>query len=1643
MASLISLPLSFLRRISRMRIPGLARGIVAPSLPATWHAQSAQDNEVRSTPASRQSGTPTRWLRISGYSAILAAGCLAMQGAFAHSASTVTDHHDSADSTKSQPYGFADAFPTADDRAPNPAVQNRGWGWGVRATGTIIKNHWDGSGLDGIYVKDGVVSLSTSSDRPSANPPTGFNEAKSFSSCVWDSATTAGNNKASKVSRFYISGPRPNSSDPDIGARFDWNAAGGGNGQFEGLFAFSNTSEMDLAFRLDDGHDWQEDDKLVLRCYLDQPSSWVLAIMVQVGERLEASSAHEVVFSHNDSANNFTKAVDVTYPTDDQRGVGIGDGQWRIVAAGDQHQSTRYIKGLNGFSIDNTNSVAKAVVTYYRKSPPGLYSVYNAFHDHNQGAVTGATTFIITNVAGSGALTVTNSGVKVGESDHPIIEHSTFYSLVTIDMHPSNHNPEFRKAPGDRTDTNIVDTANNPPTKWLQLQQQAVKVARVEGALVNATKKSIYVDNIQYEEGVYASDGTYTRRSNAVDPDNNHLNIQRCSVRGPGFKHRDIKGFFMADDRQSGGQHRRGSYFVQQVASGMEAGGQFTITANPNSQSGTIARHASGNNTDLIFRLDDDHTFRNGDKIKIWCFDSSDYGEDRISVEFNITVRDLTVEEIPALTLKGSVHHDFSQYIDVNGLRSETTFSGLDQLTDCGDDAVLNLSVDNNVLIGQCPGGLTDENLTINVALKQWENAVIGATVSSNNRHPNYSHSNDTASVDAVSATDASGQDLNDTPAVRDAVITKTITLTIPSTRLGTGDGSLVGNSIYLKSVSYNPANAGATSFPRHQFCDIISGGTSGIKHFYLANARNSGTVKRGVLYIRDNAMTGNSNRFIPVSSDRNTSDPVWGMNTTGTELLIRLEDDHSYSTKTSIYFQCGSGSLTDASPDDISEYFAFDINPFRFSLPAGDQSQIAFEKSDYRYTLNPLAADLSGQNGAFFSLSTEKGSTQDSLSLDHTVGNDGSVTLTSSAFTANQVGTHTVILVYKDDQTSCVDDNEASVSCTDDDAMTRPPVYGATWSLDSNDPNTSGNDNQRQSNDEFSFVNEGSSVADDNEVGGSDHPEEGEGVVRIEFTLRVFDFATGEQAALCSDDNGSPNFDQRVVNRTVYAREIFRTDGSDRVIIPPPHDMPRFVLTSRLTFTGLSRGEVSLNLNGGTFNAPMTLDHAKVKKLDGTVNEGIDISLERGGNPGSDFVVYGIEINDGDDVKMAKGDFLEFTLPPLSGVSLLNDNDTVTIDASVIAVTGNFPGGSGSVSKCLSDRHSGGKPCIYARSMSVASLSLGPTNNGGGQENLSGAIDPDNPDRLVGGGPVVDITVPGGLVGASTSQVITALRVGEVDYEYKFADPINNPVTLENGNICLPNERVEPRVEPIGIRGEIMGFRRGDAINIAVSPEPSENKGFLVMRNMITQGAPIVRMPGGGVFSRELSQTVLASGKWEFFFIPKSGVNLQFADTWTLSAGLDFLHPDFTDIASSPISRTVIIGHQRSGSAQALAYAIPPLSAADGSFIRIRCEFPDTTNTCRISLECSNQSGDESWFGHVQDPIPYHGTTVLNGQDIASILEPSGFDPQSHWGGEYNGRLACEVFVRENSRITLQMLVRSGGILTNNTDVNWDSPVQ
>ncbi len=1624
MASLISLPLSFLRRISRKRIRGFARGIVARSLLATRQAQSAQDNEknVRTVCTSRQSLSPTRRLGILGHLAILATGCLAMQGVFAHSSSSLTDHHDSGEATKSQPYGFDDAAPSMDD--------NAGYGYIARAKGTVIKDYWNDSDRESIYAKDAKITQSASTGRFGLRL-LGWNTAKIVTRCEWDSATTSGDKKKSAITRFYVSSPYSNGN-KSVGAQFDWDADSGDDGEFKGIFALNSIDEMDLVFRLDPGHDWEEDDKIVLRCYrkdvpgLDDLPQWTAALMVQVGERLSVTAApsvtHRTEYAQNaDSDKDFGSEFVIQYPGNDSRGIGIGDGGWKEVT-NSQHQSTLHTKGLSGFSVVDTQEGSNATIEYHKNSPPGLYSIHTAFFDHNRGAVSGATVHTVSNPQQHGGVTVRDTNSKVGGEDHPAIESSTVYSsFVTIDLHPSNHSPVFRTAPADRSDSDFDDEDT-----WPQLTLQPVKVANVEGALVNSTKKGIYVEGIQYEQGDYGN-GSYRKRSNTVDVANNHVNIARCTVRGSKLKHRDIKGFFISDDRATGAV-QRGSYFTKGSTTGMELGGEFKIATTTG-----VAKHASGNNTDLIFRLEDDHTFRNGDKIKVWCFDGDGY-QARIAVEFNITVREFMVKAIGDLSLEGVIHHDFSQYVETNGLGSDVVIATSPPLPSCGEHDNLQVMIDETnkgLLTGRCPDGFDDHNLSVTFS-PQVKSAVVGATTSSNNTNDNYGHNSDTDSGTAVSNS-------TDTPAVADTAFSRTISLSIDETRVGTGDGTLIDNNIYLKTVTYDPANTAATTFPTHQFCDIVNERAAWVRHFYLANKRHTATdPKRGVLYVRDDSLTGNNaNRFIPVSSqDGNTEDPVWGMNTTATEMVIRLREGHRYDITEPTIIQCASGDLTDESPSDVSEYFSIELKSLALANPisAEDRRQNAYERRSYNYTIGALATDKSGQNGAFFSFSNVNSNANGTslTNLEHELRN-GTVSLaTTEPFTAADIGEYEITLVYKDDQTICVDSNDEVVNCMTSGewtsgAIAQSPVHGATVSA-----------NGKQQNASFTYATDTNPTTQ--RVGAGDHPAQNEGVLKAEFVLVVNDFATGEQATLCTDDSGTRIFDQRVVNRPIYAREVFRNGRSGgSVIVPPTHSPPKFILTSRSKIIGLSRGEISLNLNGATFHEAMNLDHVEAKNIAGESQKSVDIALKSGGSVGSDFVVYSLEIEsaeaDGEGY-MDKGDFLEFTLPPLANVSLLRDSDTVTIDASATAITGNFPGGIGTVSKCLTDRHSGGKACVYARSISIADLSLGPVKSDGSQNNLIGAIDPDDPTRFVGGGPVVNITAPAGLVGNATSQIITALRIGEVMYEYKFADPIANPVTRTNPHACLPSARVDHRVEPIGIRGEIMGFRRGDALNIAISPEPQESKGFLAMRHL-SRGTSIVRMPSGGVFSRELSQTVLADGRWEFFFIPRSGVNLQYSDAWTLSAGLDFLHPDFTDIVSTPLSRTVIIGHQRSGRAQALAYAIPPLDSADGSFIRVRCESPDTTNTCRISLECSNQSGDESWFGHSSEPIPYHGTVVLSGQDIADILEPAGFDPESHWGGSYNGRLACQVFVRENSTISLQMLVRSSGILTNNTDIN------
>lgn len=104
-------------------------------------------------------------------------------------------------------------------------------------------------------------------------------------------------------------------------------------------------------------------------------------------------------------------------------------------------------------------------------------------------------------------------------------------------------------------------------------------------------------------------------------------------------------------------------------------------------------------------------------------------------------------------------------------------------------------------------------------------------------------------------------------------------------------------------------------------------------------------------------------------------------------------------------------------------------------------------------------------------------------------------------------------------------------------------------------------------------------------------------------------------------------------------------------------------------------------------------------------------------------------------------------------------------------------------------------------------------------------------------------------------------------------------------------------------------------------------------------------------------------------------------------------------------------------------APAVPPMNSVDVGNIRVKCE---VSTDCTVYLECDDSTG-ESWFAQLPDPIPGRSTLRLTSENIAMHLGVA----EEGW----DGRMSCAVM--STADISIQVLIRSGGVLVNNTYVD------
>ena len=158
-------------------------------------------------------------------------------------------------------------------------------------------------------------------------------------------------------------------------------------------------------------------------------------------------------------------------------------------------------------------------------------------------------------------------------------------------------------------------------------------------------------------------------------------------------------------------------------------------------------------------------------------------------------------------------------------------------------------------------------------------------------------------------------------------------------------------------------------------------------------------------------------------------------------------------------------------------------------------------------------------------------------------------------------------------------------------------------------------------------------------------------------------------------------------------------------------------------------------------------------------------------------------------------------------------------------------------------------------------------------------------------------------------------------------------------------------------------------------------------------------------------------------------GPGNNFRIVYRLMPGTYYLRVQGQDTATTG-AYSVVLQLDSAGPVQARAYAIAPETAADQSWVRVRCESP---SDCPVMLECRDQSGN--LFEATLPDLPARGTETLYATDLLRLFGASSWE----------FRLAC--LVRSPERVSAQVWTQSGSddVLVNNTailDSDLDSGV-
>lgn len=439
------------------------------------------------------------------------------------------------------------------------------------------------------------------------------------------------------------------------------------------------------------------------------------------------------------------------------------------------------------------------------------------------------------------------------------------------------------------------------------------------------------------------------------------------------------------------------------------------------------------------------------------------------------------------------------------------------------------------------------------------------------------------------------------------------------------------------------------------------------------------------------------------------------------------------------------------------------------------------------------------------------------------------------------------------------------------------------------------------------------------------------------------------------------------------------------------------------LTGTPVTDGntaDITFRLSGATFSqtaSAVDLDHRSpnceaAAPVPGGIVEG---TVMGGGNPGDDYVTYRVEVTDTGADPFAVDTAICFWLPdlavtpgPLSKEEGQEEGQGVTVKAESIkpiASTGTpFPrqicGAPTTMPANPCPTPSGSEVNVFETKPALtASLGTGGT-----------AYVVDLANRLtIGRGGTPDPSATG--VGAAMGLLVGRLTVG-VSQEHIWE--------LDGGGY-LPKDAVDGSLSG-QIKLTVGGtFQSGD--KLVVGSGPTALMGEIDAEGKVAEvslqierigGMPIVYVPGGVDVLKPT--TFSAAGAY------------LFNDSRNRHGPFGMSHGELKYFGID---------------VEGYAYGVVRGSGTDRSFVRVTCE---TATPCAIFADCTSQNGEGEYF-EAAPPIPGGATMAWSSDDIGDLMG------DHDWVGT-PGRGRCDVY--SNGELSVQHMVRSGGILVNSSAV-------